>query len=169
VNSSYVSLWLLTICFMFLFHLSLCFPRAHYVLVFHFLGLCSFPSTLSYCTSLSVCRSRSRIPLQRFWSLVYISCVLVATNLRTNITCLSSSLWGSYPERSETLTWLWCRTQEWASDIWPRNLGEPRGIEGKRSSGERTKEEQREEGEREKMNSGKVTFLFGKRAVSLKI
>jgi len=62
-----------------------------------------------------------------------------------------------------------CRAQEWASDIWPGNLGEPRGIKGKRSSGERTKEEQREEGEREKTNRGKVTFLFGKRAVSLKI
>ena len=96
VISGYVSLWLPTICFMFLFHLSLCFPRTHYVSVLHFFGLRSFPSTLSYCTSLSILRSHSCIPLRRFRSLVYISRVLVATNLRTNITCFSLvSLWVS--------------------------------------------------------------------------
>ena len=46
----------LDICFMFPFHYSLCFPRAHYVSLFHFLGLRSFPSTLVYCTSLIVDR-----------------------------------------------------------------------------------------------------------------
>ena len=34
-----------------------------------------------------------------------------------------------------------CRAQEWASDIWPENPGKPRGIEGYKSRGERTKEE----------------------------
>ena len=37
------------------------------------------PSTLVYCTSLIVLRSRSRIPLQHIHSLVYIPPVLVAT------------------------------------------------------------------------------------------
>ena len=40
------------ICFMSPFHYSLCFPRAHYVSLFHFLRLRSFPSTLSYCSRL---------------------------------------------------------------------------------------------------------------------
>ena len=58
------------------------------------------PSTLVYCTSLIVLSSRSRIPLRRIHSLVYISPVLVATNLRTNITCfslisLSEVLWNA--------------------------------------------------------------------------
>ena len=34
------------------FTISLCFPRAHYVSYFHFLGLRSFPLTLSYCLRL---------------------------------------------------------------------------------------------------------------------
>ena len=34
------------------FHYSLCFPCAHYVSLLHFLGLHSFPSTLSYCSRL---------------------------------------------------------------------------------------------------------------------
>ena len=41
------------ICFMlYPFHYSLCFPCVHYVSLLHFLGLRSFPSTLSYCSRL---------------------------------------------------------------------------------------------------------------------
>ena len=58
----------------------------------HFLGLCSFPSTLSYCTSLTLLRSRTRLPLRCIRSLVYIFRVLVFDNLRTNITYFSSRL-----------------------------------------------------------------------------
>ena len=54
------------------------------------------PSTLVYCISLIVLSSRSCIPLRRIHLLVYISPVLVATNLRTNITYFSLvSVWGS--------------------------------------------------------------------------
>ena len=41
--SGYVSRDFLDICFMFLFHYSLCFPRAHYVSFLHFLGLRCLP------------------------------------------------------------------------------------------------------------------------------
>ena len=44
-------------------------------------------------------------------------------------------------ETSELHAELRCHAQEWASDIWPENPGKPRGIEGYKSSGERTKEE----------------------------
>ena len=64
---------------MFTFHHSLCFPCVHYVSLLHFLRLCSFPLTLSYCTSLNLLRSHTRIPLWRIQLLVYISHVLVAT------------------------------------------------------------------------------------------
>ena len=75
-----------------------------------YLGPCpqwQLPSTLVYCTLLIVLRSRSRIPLRRIRSLVYISPVLVATNLRTNITCLSLYLSEVPSERSETPVRLW--------------------------------------------------------------
>ena len=67
----------------------------------HFLGLRSFPLTLSYCTSLRLLRSQTRLPLRRIRSLVYIFRVLVLYYLRTNITYFSLvSLWGS-SERSD--------------------------------------------------------------------
>ena len=50
------------------------------------------PLTLSYCTSLTILRPCTCLPPQRIRSLVYISPVLVATNLRTNITGFSSHL-----------------------------------------------------------------------------
>ena len=52
-----------------------------------------FPSTLSYCTSLRLLRSRTRLPLRRIRSLVYILRVLVTVDLRTNITYFSSRLY----------------------------------------------------------------------------
>ena len=59
-----------------MFHVSLSlfpmFPSRALCLPFHFLGLCSFPSTLSYCTSLRLLRSRTCLPLRRIRSLVYI-------------------------------------------------------------------------------------------------
>ena len=65
------------------------------------------PLTLVYCTSLILLRSCSHIPLRRIHSLVYISPVLVATNLRTNIICLPSYLSEVPSECLETLAWLW--------------------------------------------------------------
>jgi len=59
-------------------------------------GIWALVPSVSYCTLLSVLRSHSRIPLWRFQSLVYISHVLVATNLRTNITIFSH--WGQGPK-----------------------------------------------------------------------
>ena len=81
------------ICFMFTFHYSLCFLRAHYVFLFTFSDSAVFPSTLSYCTSLRLLRSRTRLPLRRIRSLVYILRVLVLYYLRTNITYFSSRLY----------------------------------------------------------------------------
>ena len=67
----------------------------------HFLRLRSFPSTLPYCTSLTILRSRTCLPLRRIRSLVYIFRVLVLYYLRTNITYFSLvSVWGSL-ERSD--------------------------------------------------------------------
>ena len=60
------------------------------------------PLTLVYCTLLILLRSRSCVPLWCIRSLVYISPVLVATNLRTNITCLPLYLSEVPSERSET-------------------------------------------------------------------
>ena len=107
VLSGYVLSWLRR----YMFHVSLSlfpmFPSHALCLPFHFLGLRSFPSTLSYCTSLRLLRSRTRLPLWRIRSLVYIFCVLVFDNLRTNITYFSLvSVWGS-SERSDPPARLW--------------------------------------------------------------
>ena len=77
------------------------FPSRALCLPFHFLGLRSFPLTLSYCTSLTILRSRTRLLLRRIRSLVYILRVLVTVDLRTNIAYFSLvSVWGS-SERSD--------------------------------------------------------------------
>ena len=69
-----------------IFHYFPMFPLHALCLLFHFLGLRSFPSTLPYCTSLTILRARTRLPLRCIRSLVYILRVLVIVDLRTNIT-----------------------------------------------------------------------------------
>ena len=72
---------------MFLFHYSLCFPRAHYVFLFTFSD--SAVSPQPYLIVLRLDYSDLELVSR---SLVYIFRVLVFDNLRTNITYFSSHL-----------------------------------------------------------------------------
>ena len=105
--SGYMLSWFLR----YMFHVSISlfpmFPSCTLCLLFHFLGLRSFPSTLPYCTSLTILRSHTHLLLRRIRSLVYILRVLVTVDLRTNITCLPSYLSEVPSERSETPARLW--------------------------------------------------------------
>ena len=95
VISGYVSCDFLDIYFMFSFHYSLCFSHMHYVT---FLDS-AVPLNPILLSLLNLLRSCTCILLQCIHLLVYISCVLVATNLRTNITCsrlyLSEVFWNT--------------------------------------------------------------------------
>ena len=82
-------------CFTF-YHFPM-FPSCALCFIFSLSQTPQLPSTLVYCTSLIVLRSHSHIPFRRIRSLVYISPVLVATNLRTNVPS----------EHSETPVRLW--------------------------------------------------------------
>ena len=89
----------LDICSCFTFHHFPMFPSCALCFILSLSQTPQLPSTLVYCTLLISLRSHSRIPLRRICSLVYISPVLIATNLRTNITCshsyLSEVLWNA--------------------------------------------------------------------------
>ena len=87
--SGYVSRDFVDICFMFYLSLLPYVSLARTMSSFSLSWTPQLPLTLVYCTSLIVLSSRSRIPLRCICSLVYISPVLVATNLRTNITYFS--------------------------------------------------------------------------------
>ena len=77
--SGYVSRDFVDICFMFYLSLLPYVSLACTMSSFSLSRTPQLPSTLVYCTSLIVLRSRSRIPLRRIRSLVYIPPVLVAT------------------------------------------------------------------------------------------
>ena len=89
ILTGYVSRDFVDICFMFYPSLLPYVSLARTMSSFSLSWTPQLPSTLVYCTLLIVLRSRSCIPLRRIRSLVYIFCVLVLYNLRTNITYFS--------------------------------------------------------------------------------
>ena len=110
----------------YMFHVSLSlfpmFPSHALCLLFHFLGLRSFPSTLPSCTSLTILRSHTHLPLWRICSLVYILRVLVTIDLRTNITYFSLvSVWGS-SEHSDPPAQLWLSCLSSTLDLVPSGM-----------------------------------------------
>ena len=104
--SGYMSCDFLIYVSCFTFPYSLCFPHAHYVLLFHFLRLCSSPWPYLIIL-LIILRSHSCILLWHIQSLVYISCVLV---LQTSELILLVPLLDSLRlplEHLETPAWPW--------------------------------------------------------------
>ena len=99
--SGYVSRDFVDICFMFYLSLLPYVSLVRTMSSFSLSQTLQLPLTLVYCTSLIVLRSRSRIPLRRIHSLVYIPPVLIATT--SELILLNSplvSVWGS-SERSD--------------------------------------------------------------------
>ena len=90
--SGYVSRDFVDICFMFYLSLLPYVSLARTMSSFSPSRTPQLPSPLVYCTSLIVLRSRSRIPLQRIRSLVYIPPVLVATTSELILLTSPSSL-----------------------------------------------------------------------------